>query len=67
MALGPQPNAAPLHLRLRGLDPDARYSIEEDGIVLPGAALLYGGYTFPRLFGDYPAAQLHLTRVRRSE
>ena len=58
----PQPNRAPLRLRLRGLDPDARYRIDEDVHVLTGAALMNGGYTFPQMLGDYPSAQLHLTR-----
>ena len=59
---GPQPNARPLHIRLRGLDPKARYRIDEDVCVCTGAALMNGGYTFPQMLGDYPAAQLHLTR-----
>ena len=59
----PRPNAMPLHLRLRGLDPAARYRIEEDDCVCTGASLLYGGYTFPQMRGDYPAVQLHLRRA----
>ena len=27
-----------------------------------GAALMRAGYTFPRMLGDYPAAQLHLKK-----
>ena len=48
------------HLRLKGLDPDAVYEIEEEHIAASGAALMRAGYTFPRMLGDYPAAQLHL-------
>ena len=59
----PQPNAAPLRLRLRGLDPDALYRIDEDIHVCTGAALMNGGYTFPQMLGDYPSAQLHLTKI----
>jgi alpha-galactosidase len=58
----PQPNPAPLHIRLRGLDPDGLYRIEEDVHVRSGAALMNGGYTFPPMQGDYPAIQLHLFR-----
>ena len=60
--VSPQPNPAPLNLRLKGLDPNGIYRIAEDGRCCSGAALMAGGYTFPQLFGDYPAAQLHLTR-----
>ena len=60
-----QPNPAPLHVRLKGLDPDALYRIEEEDRVISGKALMYGGYTYPTLLGDYPSAQLHLTRTER--
>ena len=50
------------HLRLKGLDPDAVYEIEEENIAVSGAALMRAGYTFPRMLGDYPAAQLHLKK-----
>ena len=59
----PEPFARLPHLCLRGLEAEARYRIEEDDAVYTGAALMRGGYTFPRLRGDYPAAQLHLLRV----
>ena len=55
------------HLRLKGLDPDALYEIEEENIAVSGAALMYAGYTFQRMLGDYPAAQLHLTRKKEGE
>ena len=64
VVINPQPNPAPLHLRLKGLAPDTMYRIEETGAVISGAALMNAGYTFPRMFGDYPAAQLHLRAVR---
>ena len=59
----PQPNPEPLHIRFKGLDPDTLYSIEENGLSVSGAALMNSGYTFPRMTGDYPAAQLHLSAV----
>jgi alpha-galactosidase len=58
----PQPNPAPLHVRLKGLDPAGIYRIEEDVHTFSGAALMHAGYTFPPMLGDYPAAQLHLYR-----
>ena len=54
-----EPYKSAPHLRLKGLDPDAVYEIEEEGTTVSGAALMRAGYTFPRMLGDYPAAQLH--------
>ena len=59
----PHANAPLIHLKLKGLDPDARYAMEEDDAVRSGAALMYGGYTLPQLIGDYPAVQLHLKKL----
>ncbi len=73
----PRANARPLHLRLKGLDPAARYRVERLDFFdafLPekpepqpecytGAALLYAGLTLPRMMGDYPSVQLRLRRV----
>lgn len=64
-------NPRPLHLRLKGLDPDARYMIGSADFygcnarlphaadrVFTGAELMYGGYTLPIMFGDYPSAHI---------
>ena len=59
----PHANAPLIHLKLKGLDPAARYAMEEDDVVRSGAALMYGGYTLPQLIGDYPAVQLHLKKM----
>ena len=72
----PRANPAPLHLRFRGLDPEARYTLRLELFdayapeaeigeerVYTGSALLYAGFTFPRLFGDYPSAQIHLKKI----
>ena len=53
-------------VRLRGLDPDAAYRLDGMERTMTGAALMYGGYVFEQLFGDYPARQLHLERVDES-
>ena len=63
VATDPLPNAPLAHVRLKGLDPEAVYRNEEEGVLCSGSALMYGGYTFPLLYGDYPAAQVHLVRV----
>ena len=58
-----QSNQGMFPIRLKGLDPDGLYQIEENGLTCSGAALMSEGYTFPPLFGDYIAEQLHLTRI----
>ena len=59
----PEANPRPLHLRLKGLDPDAMYAADGGARVYSGAALMYGGWTLEALFGDYPSAQLHFQKV----
>ena len=59
----PLANAAPVHVTLKGLDPDAVYSVNGEFECL-GAALMHGGYTFPRLTGDYPSMQLDIVKVK---
>ena len=72
----PEGNPIPLHLRLKGLDPKKTYRIlwtefagcayrSDDPLpeLLPGAALMYGGLTLPRLYGDYPSVQMLLQEV----
>ena len=67
----PTSNPKPNHIRLKGLNTDARYRVawadfHESGATLPhetsrtftGTALMRGGYTLPILFGDYPAVQI---------
>ena len=66
----PEGNPRPLHLRLKGLDPERAYRVvwaeyagcryrEEMKLPAPisGAALMYGGITVPRIYGDYPSVQ----------
>lgn len=72
----PESNPRPLHLRLKGLDPEGQYRIRtalfhgcsaslphDPGRVFCGSALMHGGYTLPALLGDYPSAQIHFTKV----
>jgi alpha-galactosidase len=59
----PQPNSALIHVRLKGLDPEGIYVIEGEERKYSGSALMYGGYTFPLLNGDYPSVQLHFLRL----
>jgi len=66
----PEANPRPLHICLKGLDPDAVYELREEeffgcGARMPentrclsGAALMYAGVTLPPLLGDTPGVQL---------
>lgn len=67
----PGSNPKPNHIRLKGLQPNARYRVEwadfsgckaklphDKNRTFTGAALMHGGYTLPILFGDYPSVQL---------
>ena len=58
-------NPPQIHVRLKGLDPAARYRIEGHTEIFSGAALMNGGYSFPfgQLFGDYASDQLHFVRA----
>ncbi|MBQ9493110.1 MAG: alpha-galactosidase [Oscillibacter sp.] len=58
-----QANAPLIHIRLRGLDPDATYTLEDTQERYSGAALMNGGYTFPMFWGDYPSVQLRFLRA----
>ena len=54
-------SAAPFRaLRLKGLDPDAIYSVNGGGERYTGAALMTGGYPLPVPRGDYQSLQLWL-------
>lgn len=50
-------------IRLKGLQADAWYLLEGTREKFTGAALMYGGYVFPSMMGDYPAEQLHFIRI----
>ena len=64
----PEANPRPLHLKLKGLDPNALYELVSADFYgcsasmpayrLTGAALMYAGVTLPILLGDTPSAQL---------
>ncbi len=59
----PKPNSWATNLKLRGLDPDALYFIEEEEMCFTGSSLMGGGYTFLRPTGDYTSYQIHLRKV----
>lgn len=50
-------------LRLKGLDPAARYRINGGETLWNGDTLMYAGYPVPPMQGDYQALQLHLEAV----
>ena len=59
----PLANSAPVHVKLKGLLPEAVYAVDGE-FECRGAALMSGGYTFKRLTGDYPAKQLDIIRIK---
>ena len=58
-------NAAPpaQYLRFRGLDPDARYRVEQLGITLNGDTLMHAGLPLAMPFGDYTVAAFDLVKA----
>lgn len=49
-------------IRLKGLEPNARYILEETGEYFNGAVLMYGGFLIRRAFGDYTSSLYHFVR-----
>ena len=47
-------------LRLKGLDPEARYRVNGGETLWRGDVLMYAGYPVPPMWGDYQSLQLHL-------
>lgn len=58
-----QPNPTLMNIHLKGLDEEGIYQEEGTQKTYLGSALMYGGYTFPWVTGDYPAMQVHFVRV----
>ncbi|MDQ0089589.1 alpha-galactosidase [Paenibacillus anaericanus] len=48
-----EPNAPLSRLRLKGLDPDKSYCLQQNGEVYRGDELMYFGLSIPRLEGDF--------------
>ncbi len=66
VCLRPRVNQLPLPLRLRGLDPAARYRVRVPGQaeeVHSGQALHHAGLMLPQLQGDYPAIAVELEKI----
>ena len=63
VVVDPQANPWPIHIRLRGLDPQALYHESLTERVYTGAALCHAGLTLPIMQGDYPAVQIMIERT----
>ncbi|MBQ3418334.1 MAG: alpha-galactosidase [Ruminococcus sp.] len=59
----PLANSAPVHVRLKGLDDQAVYSVNGEFECL-GSSLMSAGYTFPQLTGDYPCMQVDIIQIK---
>ncbi len=63
VVIDPQANPWPIHIRLRGLDPQVLYHESLTERVYTGAALCHAGLTLPIMQGDYPAVQIMIERT----
>ena len=58
-----EPNSLRYNVRLKGLDKDAKYRIEETNEEYYGRALMNGGILLPKTWGDYSSFTLHFIRL----
>ena len=58
-----RPNEQPKLLKLRGLDPEKDYRVEESGAVFGGDELMRNGLPLKKPWNDYFAQQYHLIAV----
>lgn len=56
-----EPNSLQYRIKLRGLIPEAKYSLLESGECYTGSALMSGGVLLPKTWGDYAPIELHFT------
>lgn len=56
-----EPNSLQYRIKLRGLIPEAKYSLLESGECYTGNALMSGGVLLPKTWGDYAPIELHFT------
>jgi alpha-galactosidase len=58
-----EPNAPLDWITFKGLDPQAKYRVEETGAVYAGDQLMNAGVPIPQLHGDYQSQVWRLTRI----
>jgi alpha-galactosidase len=54
-----EPNMIRYTVKLKGLIPEAEYTLQTTGETFTGAALMSGGILLPRPWGDYAPIELH--------
>lgn len=64
VAIDIEANAPFPYVKLKGLKEDAMYQLEGTALKVPGAALMYGGYTLELFSGNYPAVRLHFVECK---
>ncbi|HEX3022728.1 MAG TPA: alpha-galactosidase [Lachnospiraceae bacterium] len=57
-------NASAQYVRLKGLNPESKYKVEDSHKVYSGSALMRAGIPIPFMTNEYQAWQLHLIEVR---
>ncbi len=58
-----EPNMLRYPIYLRGLDPEKKYRLREDGIIYSGNALMNGGILIPKAWGDYVPVEMYLEAI----
>lgn len=58
-----EPNDAQRYLKLKGLDPHAKYRLDGDDLVVSGQVLMKAGLPIKLTLFEYEAVQLHFIRV----
>jgi alpha-galactosidase len=59
-----EPNMMAYSVKLRGLEPDRKYRMTENGKVYTGSALMNGGVLIPDAWGDYVPVEMHFIETR---
>lgn len=58
-----EPNMLRYPIYLRGLDPEKKYRLREDGIIYSGNALMNGGILISKAWGDYVPVEMYLEAI----
>ena len=62
MVFKTEPNMLRYTIKLRGLDENSKYLLEETEEIYTGSALMNGGILLPRTWGDYYPIKLHFIK-----
>lgn len=60
-----EPNSLRYNIKLKGLDKDSNYKLDNSDIIYTGESLMNGGILLPKSTGDYFPINLHFKKIRR--